>query len=135
MLLISILKKSYIYSQSNSIEYPNLSQNAPPPPAKGGLEKKHGLGGQISKAEGGPFYQGGGGGTEFSEGLGELNAQRGLVSQVLATMFFCKCVISVATLLLIIHDTMYILISLIQQAQFLTQNDHGPIQSYNHKIL
>ena len=54
-----------------------------------------------------------GGGTEFSEGQGELNSQRGLDSRGLATMFFGKRVISVTTLLLIIHVTMYILISLI----------------------
>ena len=54
-----------------------------------------------------------GGGAEFSEGHGELNSQRGLDSRGLATMFFGKRVISVTTLLLIIHVTMYILISLI----------------------
>ena len=35
--------------------------------------------------------------------MGELNSQRGLDSRWLAIMFFCKGVIFVATLLLIIH--------------------------------
>ena len=42
-------------------------------------------------------------------------------------MFFCKHNTSVATLLLIIHVTMYIVISLIFDiAESLTQNDHSP---------
>ena len=53
-------------------------------------------------------------GAEFSEGQEDLNSQRG-ARFLRATMFFCKCVISVATLLLIIHITMYILIFLISR--------------------
>ena len=51
-------------------------------------------------------------GVKFSEGQGELNSQMGLDS--LELLFFCKSVISVATLLLIIRITTYILLSLIQ---------------------
>ena len=58
------------------------------------------------------WCRGAGGGSKFSEGQGELNTQRG-ARFLRATMFFCKHVISVATLLLIIHITMDILISLI----------------------
>ena len=41
-------------------------------------------------------------------------------------MIFCKCVISVPTLLLlIIHDTVYS--NIFDIAESLTQNNHGPI--------
>ena len=54
-----------------------------------------------------------GGGSILRSAGGELNSQRGLASRGLAAMFFCKRVFSVATLLLIIHVIMYILVSLI----------------------
>ena len=84
----------------------------PPPYGKkgsGGAENKYGVEGYISKAEGGPYYRRG---AEFSEGHGGAKFSEGARFSR-ATMFFCKRVISVATLLLIIHITMYILISLI----------------------
>ena len=75
---------------------------------RGEAEKQYGFGSHISKAkgvyyQGGPKYSDGKRGAKFSEWARFLRA----------TMFFCKCVISVATMLLIIHITMYILISLI----------------------
>ena len=63
-------------------------------------------GARFKKLRGGPYCQ---------KGRGELNSQRGQDSQELATMFFCKHIIFVATLLLIIHITMYILSSWIKQ--------------------
>ena len=45
--------------------------------------------------------------------VGGAKLSEGLDSRGLATIFLCKHVISVATLLLIIHVTMYIVISLI----------------------
>ena len=51
-------------------------------------------------------------GLNYQRGIRELNSQRRLNPRGLATMFFCEHVISVATLLLIIHVTMYIVIYL-----------------------
>ena len=71
----------------------------PPTWKKGGAGKNMALEARFQKLREGLAVRG----TEFSEG--------GRFSR--ATMFLCKCVISVATLLLIIHTTIYILISLI----------------------
>ena len=75
-----------------------------------GVENKYDFGGKNSKVELG-----------LSTRV-ELNAQRGRGARFSegarfsrVTMFFCKHVISVPTLLLIIHIIMYILISLIWQ--------------------
>ena len=57
----------------------------------------------------GPEKMGLGGGGVLSGGAKLLEAWFSR-----ATIFFCKCVISVGTLLLIIHVTMYLLMSLIQ---------------------
>ena len=57
------------------------------------------------KADGGLLF---GRGAEFSEGQVGAKFLEG-ARFLRATMFFCKHVISVATLLLIIHITMYIL--------------------------
>ena len=53
------------------------------------------------------------GGLNSQRDRGELNSQTGLDFPLLATMFFCKHVISEAALLLIIHVFKYILIFLI----------------------
>ena len=74
--------------------------------AKGGSWKKNGYGGLDFKS----LLSGG---LNSQRDRRELNSQMGLDSPLLATMFFCKHVISEATLLLIIHVTMYILIFLI----------------------
>ena len=83
----------------------------PPFLAKGrrGL-KKMTLGARFQRLTG-PYYQER---AEFSDQQGRAKLSEG-AKLLRATMLFCKHVISVATLLLIIHITMYILISLIQQ--------------------
>ena len=73
--------------------------------AKWGAEKNMALGARFQKLRGG-----GGGG--LTKGQGKAKFSEGARFS-LATMFFCKRVIFVATLLLIIHITMHILISLI----------------------
>ena len=96
----------------------------PPLAKRGELKKNLALVARFQKLRG-DLTSRGGGGPEFSEGEGELNSQRGLDSPR-ATMFFCKHVNSLATLLLIIQITMYILISS-DIAESLTQNNHSPI--------
>ena len=64
----------------------------------GGGMKKMALGSRFQKLRG-PLQSGGQRGTKFMKGARFM----------MAIMFFCKRVISVATLLLIIHITMYIL--------------------------
>ena len=77
--------------------------------AKGAVPKKNmALGNRFQKMRGSLTIRAGGGVAEFSQG------QRGAkfseeTSTSRATMFFCKCVISVGTLLLIIHITVEIL--------------------------
>ena len=79
-----------------------------------GAEKNLALGARFQKLRGNLLS----GEAEFSEGQGVAKFSKGTrFSRV--TMFFCKCVISVATLLLIIHITMYTLISLIYNHQML----------------
>ena len=79
-----------------------------PPWQKGGGRggwKKYGLGTRFQKLKGGPYYQEG---ADFSKGqVGAKFLEWARFSR--ATMFFCKRVISVATLLLVIYITMYIL--------------------------
>ena len=79
------------------------------------VEKNMALGARFQKLRGRgggegltAYYQGGGGGSKFSEGQGKLNSQRGLHSRGLP-LFFCKSIISEAAMLLIIHITMNIL--------------------------
>ena len=74
----------------------------------GGAEKKNmGLGARFQKRRVEPYYQWG---LNSKRGRGGLTSQRGPDSQGLPC--FHANVFSVATLLLIIHITMYILISL-----------------------
>ena len=84
------------------------AQNAPPwqkGGKGGGAEKNMALGTRFQKLKGGPYYQEG---ADFSKGqVAAKFLEWARFSR--ATMFFCKRVISVATLLLVIYITMYIL--------------------------
>ena len=95
-----------------------------------GMEKSMTLMARFQKlrGEGAYYYRG----AEFSEGQGELNYQRGLVSWGLATMFFCKSAISEATLLLIIHVT-YVYSNIFDRAEFLTQKTIMSL--FSHKTI
>ena len=79
-------KSEYIISKLSLCNFKLLSK------------KKMALGSRFQKLRG-PLLSGGQRGAKFLKGARFM----------MAIMFFCKCVISVATLLLIIHITMYIL--------------------------
>ena len=105
--------KRYGMFPSDFSKYIQFTHSTPSPlPStwrkRGGGRKKMALGNRFQKLMEQPYDQGcwilwGTGGDKFLEGARFLRA----------TMFFCERVIFVSTLLLIIHITMYILISLI----------------------
>ena len=79
-----------------------------PPGKRGGLKNNMTLSARFQKLREKPYYQGG---LNTQSGREELNSQRGLDYPGLPS--FSANVISMATLLLIIHIAMHILISLI----------------------
>ena len=101
------------------------------PLAKGeeGFEKNMTLGARFQNFKREPYYQQG---LNSQRDRRELNSQRGQILEgyhiFLQTCYFCDNIV-------INYSYHYVYSNIFDIAEYVTQNNHGSIQSYNHQML